>query len=243
MGKTKTNKKRFRKSKLPAASNKVDKAQNVNIVSLNKRVRRLEWGAECKYNLLTNELFSNITKTPQTKLLNALSRGTTIQTRVGDSITAKSLLIKGILTCGMGASPWASAVRLIVIRVNEPAFGTTLPLNAASPAAGYLFMNNVTTSDIYVNQMYNFNNNNIKNKFTILYDKVHLLLQNDANVPAFKMINKKFRLGNVKCSYKGGNSGTGGDIDKYQYWIAAFTDNTTAGVNFRYDSCFYFTDD
>jgi len=193
---------------------------------------------EVKYNLQSNQLFGNITSTPQTLLLNGLQRGSGVQNRIGDYTKNVRFKLSALLTTGMAASPWSSAVRLMIICVKPSNYSTTLPLYAASPASGYL----IAVSPPYIHSMYNFNNVDIAEKFSVLYDKVHFSVQNDPSIPTFEDVKIDIPL-NTETSYKGGNVGTGADIDKNQYWLAAWTDNSTAGTNMRFDAAFFFYDE
>ncbi len=234
---TSNNKKRNNRRNRSIRRPNVDQVQNQQIRQLSRVVSTLARTTEIKYVLQSNQLFANMTSTPQTLLLNGLSRGDTVQSRTGDVVLNKRISIRGHLTCGMAATPYSSAVRFVIVCVKPSNYATTLPLAASSPASGYLFNN----STPYVNQMYNFNNTDIKGKFTILYDQVHCLVQTATAIPFYKVLNLEINL-NTKTSYRGGNVGTGADIDQNQYWIAAWTDNTTAGANYRFDSAFYFLD-
>ncbi len=215
----------------------VDQVQNQQIRQLSRVVSTLARTTEVKYVLQSNQLFGNMTSTPQTLLLNGLQRGDTVQSRTGDVVLNKRISIRGHLTCGMAAPPYSSAVRIVIVGVKPSNYSTTLPLASSTPASGYLFNNSAP----YVNQMYNFNNTDIKGKFQIVYDKVHCLVQTDPAIPFYKVLNLDFNL-NTKTSYRGGNVGTGADIDQNQYWIAVWTDNSTAGANLRFDTAFYFLD-
>lgn len=217
---------------------KKDVEQDKQIVTLKKKVKQLSKYTERKYLYLQNQLFANITSTPQTQLLNGISRGNTVQTRDGDYITAKSIQIQGLLSVGMSASPYQSAVRIMIVRWDDSNNATTFPVSAATPATGYLF----NTATPYTYAMYNFNNMDIASSFKILYDKVHTLVMPTTASAITKRLDIKVNCKDHKVSYKGGNVGTGADIDTGQYWLISFTDNTTAGTNFRYDAKFNFVD-
>lgn len=218
------------------ARKKVDKRQDTEIRRLEKKVDKIAKNPECHYILQQNTLFGNITNSGAYLLLNPCQRGDTVQTRTGDYVSNKRIKIKGILTCGMEGPPFQASVRMILVCQKQNRNSATPFWHASSPAEGYLF-----ADPLYMNTMYNFNNTDIKPQFKVLYDKVHKLIQPATSVPTTRIINLNFKI-NTHTSYKGGNVGDGTDIDRNAYYLLMWTDNTTQGVNFRFDSCFYFMD-
>lgn len=211
--------------------------------TVNRRVDRLAMCIENKYILQSNKLMSNLQTAPQTLLLNGCQRGDTVQTRDGDKIIGKSIVIKGTIIQNLSAAPYASCIRLMIIGVKKNNRSTSINFSAASPALGYLFTND-NTNGPYTYQMYNFNNTEIKNNFKVFYDKVFCISQQTANIASFRPFYAKVPLSNKCSSYKGGNAGTGADIDEWSYWFVSFSDIDSAqtGCNIRYDVCFYFQD-
>lgn len=236
-------KRRARKSSTKmAAKSKADEAQNKAIVSIKKEIRSMKSDFECKYVLQSEQIFSNLQTAPQQLLLNGMVRGDTVQTREGDKILGKSIVLKGNIIQQLSAGPYASCVRLICAAYKCNRGATTFPFSAASPAVGYLF-DNQNTNGPYTYQMYNFNNTDL-GVFKILWDKVFCISQDAATIAKFRPFYKKIKLNDKMSTYQRGNAGTGADIEQWSYWFIAFSDIDAAqtGCNVRFDSAFYFQD-
>lgn len=195
---------------------------------------------ETKYLLLSNQtLNATVAGTSYGLLLNGLQRGSSVQSRIGDSIKGLRLNIKGrMLFVQNDQADQTCNVRVLVIKDNE-ANGAAPLFNTTTPATGYLF--NGAQGSLPIWSMYNFNNTAIK-RYSIRYDKTYSLNYNSNtnshNGNCSLPIN--FSINNLGCfSYVRDNLGTVADMEESLY-IYIFCDK--ANPIFQFDSAFYFAD-
>lgn len=199
-----------------------------------KRVEKTLKNDEVKYQLTIAGSFT-VSTTPSMLLLNAMTRGDSIQQRTSDSIRALMFELTGILQTGNNA-----IVRVMLISDKSP-LGTAIKFSAVTPATGYAFAG-AASSAILPYQMMNFNNTSLSEEFRIFYDKTFNVTTTDVfGIP----ITIKQKI-DVEAEYKGGNAGTVADLSKNALYLVVFGSNSVGGVptttTLVYDSCLYYSD-
>jgi len=204
------------------ATKKEDKVQNKAIASLSKKVSQLIKQPELKWYDTNSSVttvssvgvwYNNISKNIVT--------GTTDNNRIGDQIRGYSLHVKGTLS--INPSVPLSVVRIILVQYKQSYY-------TSAPDIGYLLADNVNAIRSYYDQEQ-------KQHFNILYDKVYnLSVQAKPNV--YLKINKT--LGKRKIFWDSNialNAPTEGQIFLY-----AVSDQTSFEPSLDVNTRLYFID-
>ena len=172
------------------ARKRVDKAQNVMIKSLDKRLNNLEESIETKYAITANSVSVNGTSldfsTPADRVDQiyhiriAPTQGLTdVLQRVGDKVNLKSIQMRYSLTlrnAGAGAPP-ISRVRVIMFWDKDPqASNGTGSIQNNPPEWTQLLQslqpNNINNMEV---AMLSTKVHDLRQRFSFIYDKVHCL--------------------------------------------------------------------
>lgn len=166
---------------------------------------------------------------PLIYLLNGLVQGTTASTRVGNAVRFTDLNVRINLAYGPTVTDkQTNSVRIMVIK-EKPALGQTLSFTSLFDSA-----------PAYTFTQFEMNDRDWKERFTILYDEVHLV--NSQLLITEKNIQIKQKL-NFVTSYARGNAGTIADIDTNSLFLVAIADSTTALCQYmRYSAQLMFQD-
>lgn len=160
---------------------------------------------------------------PHTNLLNGISRGTTVQSRIADEVYFTKLHIQGTLNSAV--QNW---IRMLVVLDKEA--------NGAALALGDLFGSS-TPSTL---ALYNVNNRDIKRRFKVLYDKTLDPLHTTNEYST------KFEIDlplNFYTSYKLGTAGNIADISTMSMYFIILTNVITASnLIVNYEAMVSFSD-
>lgn len=215
--------------------------------TLVKRVSLLERKLEKKYVLARGQTSASTAAAPQLpQCLNAMLRGTTVQTRDGDKLNLLTGMVQGVLYNATTAVSGVSVYRLLVILDRESQnqqLTVTNVFGAAAPGPYTLF---------------NINNLPFFHRFKVLADSGMIRPpvptvnvpgnnstaggnNNQANTYAQDgmPITLKWDCSTYEANYSGGNAGTFADIEKGAIWLMLITDSATA-VSYNYDVVQYF---
>lgn len=174
---------------------------------------------EKKFIYVTNSLMggANLTNaTPQLNLLNGLAQGTTDQTRLGDRVKFKRLLMNILASAPISATGNSTSYKFDIMRYKQPrgaAFTMTNLYGSATPA----------TID-------NFNeaSTDWKSRFECLATRTFVINYPAATVAQIYLFSFEVNLDDAITDYSLGNAGTIADIDKNAYYLVAHQDTALA---------------
>lgn len=216
----------FRKTRVSRRSSRkmrksaMKRRTGLTLTKVNKKLQKLRKAPELKYNQVNDITLSNAfsRQTPVEAPLNALLRGTTHNTRIGDFVTAKYLAIN--LTWFPFTSTNLATVhqymRVMVVRIPDFSGVST---NAALSQYFSTASPNVAAMP---------KNTSVKTDIVVLYDKTFKESNSVANAQEQRIIKIKLNLNNCKISYVLGNAGTFADIEDNAYYLWCFTDTSNA---------------
>nr|WAE42919.1 MAG: capsid protein [Cressdnaviricota sp.] len=236
------------------------KKKTPSVKTLAKKVHKLQKEQELKHTTAVFNSYDNSTFTtglvftnPQTLLLNGMQRGTSYTTRVGDTVRATSIDVRGQIyfTSVTTRGGFDVDVRLMLIQMKKPE-GLNMLLYSYNPiTAGrtpYFCKSAVAKYPNTWEQMDPGVLSNPYFQYKTLYDKVHRLKNhvawydgtNPQCINPFFNFHIKRKLSSI-TDYSRSNNGDITDIETNAYYFVAITD-TTSAITIAMNSCFYFKD-
>lgn len=199
-----------------------------------KRLEKIFGGSELKYLKVEQDSTVDITGVPQLFYLNDMARGDTVQSREGDRCKFTRFQLNGLLKSANN-----NIIRILIGLVKNHDATSTMKFNAASPATGYLFMNNpAVPGTVNVYSQYNLNNTSVKDDYAILFDEVYVLSTTNQFQTPIKIDLPLW----FSTEYKGGDFGDPRDITKNLMFMAIWGSGTATGGDLDYAATIYFTD-
>lgn len=219
----------FKKKALPMPTKKVDYAQNKRIVTIEKKLNKLDREIESKFvDLSINAaMVSNPAVGTNILLLNGLAPGTSASQRIGEDVRITSMQFRGYIQRAVTELGIQKA-RLIIVFDKQT--------NGAGPAALSDLLTNVGNIP---NQPYN--KGNVPGRFKILYDKEFALNPQvwftyvvatgvvTEYAPMIVNIKKHIQI-NQKADYGAGNAGTVADITKGSIYAYLLSTENSGGT-------------
>jgi len=157
--------------------------------------------------------------TPYSTLLNGYSEGTSETNRIGNTVVNKFINFKVQLFCAANIRNF----RMMCICLKNPAGSATTLLSG-------LF--GTTTPNTYTN--YDMEDRNIRQYYSILYDRIHKTKAQYSGAGNFIQFTRKFHLRNAKSTYELGSAGTIADIAKCAYYWVVICDDATSNDTTMY---------
>jgi len=230
---------RSAKKVMATATRKVDKAQNKEMKSIRKVLRKL------KPEMKMLEPADYVTDTSVTvaggvnNILNNIGLGDTFYQREGIRIRMSHIKIRFRINVATGSQLNNVRVLLVVNKENNTAL--TCPLDgsynyATGVAESGLFQNGDESTLGRIQALYS-RFNMFNKRFKVLYDKT-FQARNMQNFAMVRSINKKL---NIVTDYSSNDGGTGADIKYNGLYLLALTDCTTSSeITFSYDYQLFF---
>jgi len=245
---SKRNRRGSKRTKLPMATKKIDQAQNKKIVSLEKRVTKLQMAPEMKYvDFIPDATNRQVSTAGNPYYLNFdFSNGSgTHNARIGSKITCKYVTIRGYVVLPVNTLSdrlirlvllWEKIPESTMVPVGDPTQGGA----AANPLLD-INLNLVVGPPDDAPDMFAPKATQTRNRYTILYDKqFHMKVQTTAaEVYLPFIINKKLNRTTVFNDNPSGITNVSGN----RLTLIPFIDNQSANpalINFY--SRVYFID-
>lgn len=223
----------LRKQEYPfVQGTKKDMIQDKQIVSLKKKVKKLEHSEELKYNNLTNSLTA-ISTTANIYSLSAIGQGDDYNQRVGEELTAKYLNVKMRIRHFANAN--ADVVRVIIFWDKQVNGVGPVAFTSASAVDALL-------DDTNVGQVcYAQPNYRTKHRYTILYDKLHIMNPDSSGVNLTKAFKFNTNLGGAKQKFSDSGATYTSQVSRGLF-LMVFGNDCDATTSFQHNTRFWYTD-
>lgn len=219
---------RYRKYAKKSAKTESNKELTKEVSVLKSKVSRMNSDIERKVvNVFQNTATSVDFNNPFTVLLNPLSQGTSVSTRLGNKVKAVYVDLTVTLQQQLTTAQGLGFARIMLVR-EKPSLGSAISLNSL---LGY--------STPYVQSSYNYTNREWDDRFKVYYDKQFAI---DGKTYINRVFRIRKRLGFV-TNYARGNTGTISDIDVNSLYLVILTNwNSANNMYYQYDCNLFYED-
>lgn len=224
---------------MPAGSKRKfrKKARKPTVKTLTRRVNKLERQPEIKYR----DLFTGVVGTStadQTFVVNVLAQGDDFNQRVGEEVIAKKMMLTYSYVHQAATAGGLSTFRLVVFWDKQTNAGTNYAAYTGAAPTNTVLASALLDNTIIAGFWQSPFNERTKDRYVILYDKVHEINSDDVAAAKRVDVKKTFMLRDKKIRY-GSSDGTIVGIPSsslnVMYIANNATDSLSVGTRFFFD--------